>query len=90
VYNNATRAPLLWRGPIEPTSDVTPAGASAAAGGAVESAVTNGTKSQPKRVFFVPDNGFNNDSVNALIADNGGRHDITVIKMWAMMGTVIK
>ena len=62
VYNNASRAPLVWRGK------------------------NGGGAGAKKMTFFVPDNGFNNDTVNALIASNSGKDDIEVIKMWAMMG----
>ena len=61
IYNNATRAPLVWRRPSQ-------------------------LATTPKKTFFVPDNGSLNASVNALIAANGGRHDVEIVKMWALFG----
>jgi hypothetical protein len=57
VYNNATRAPLLFRRPSQ----------------------TPPSSGQPlKMTFFVPQNGFHNATVDALIAANGGRNNIEV------------
>jgi hypothetical protein len=39
-----------------------------------------------KMTYFVTDNSFNNDTVNAMIASNGGRNDVEVLKMWALFG----
>eukprot|EP00038_Savillea_parva_P001715 m.106713 g.106713 ORF g.106713 m.106713 type:complete len:887 (-) comp10599_c0_seq4:193-2853(-) len=65
VYNNVTRAPLLWRRPSQtPPPSGTPL----------------------KMTFFVPYNSFYNASVNTLIESNGGRNNVEVVAMWAMMG----
>jgi len=39
-----------------------------------------------QKTFMVPDNGSYNQTVSALIASNGGRQDIQVIKVWALFG----
>ena len=77
VYNNATRAPLVWRRPSQSLTGTS-------------SGSQSKTQSKPKMTFFVPDNGHMNTSVNALIAANAGGAggELDVVSMWAMMGGV--
>jgi hypothetical protein len=40
-----------------------------------------------KKTFMIPDNGNFNQTVSNLIETNGGLHDISIIKVWALFGS---
>jgi hypothetical protein len=71
VYNNATRAPLVWS---RPDTDA------AAAADDDDKKNNHGEK----MTFFIPATSAYNETVDAMIQSNGGRHNIATVKMWAL------
>ena len=71
-YNNATRSPLIWQVSTDDNDD--------------DNYDDNTTTTNTKKMFMLPDNSNFQQNVSALIQKNGGRNDVSVVKVWALFG----